>query len=103
MDYKRQQDKKEDFKKDMCNAFGIMRILGQCRELTKEEVKADKSCKVLEKSDDVVGLLSLFHNLCYGTDKKWYTRWIQLAQLRRAVNFSRQPIETIQQFATNFI
>ena len=62
MDYKRQLDKKEDFQKDKCKAFGI--TLGQCRQLTKEVAKADKSYKALEKSDDVVGLLGLLHGLC---------------------------------------
>ena len=61
MDYKRQLDQKEDFKKD--KAFGI--ILGQCGELTKEVVKADKSYKALEKSGDVAGLLRLLRDrLC---------------------------------------
>ena len=73
MDYKRQLDQKEDFLKDKCKAFGI--ILGQCRELTKEVVKADKSYKALEKSDDVAGLLRLLRDLSYGTDKKRYGRW----------------------------
>ena len=48
MDYKRQLDRKEDFQKDKCKASGI--VLGQCRELTKEVAKADKSYKALEKA-----------------------------------------------------
>ena len=80
--------------------FGI--ILGQCRELTKEVVKADKSYKALEKSDDVAGLLRLLRDLCYGTDKKRrYARWIQQAQPRRAVNFLQQHLETLQQFGAS--
>ena len=101
MDYKRQLDQKEDFEKDMCKAFGI--ILGQCRELTKEVVKSDKSYKALERADNVTGLLSLLRDLCYGTNKKRYARWIQQAQLRRTVNFSQQTTETIQQFGANFV
>ena len=46
LDYKRQLDKMGDYQKDKCKAFGI--ILGQCRELTREVVKADKSYKDLE-------------------------------------------------------
>ena len=41
LDYKRQQDKKDNHQKDKCKASGI--ILGQCKELTKEMVKSDKS------------------------------------------------------------
>ena len=101
LDYKRQLDKMEDYQKDKCKAFGI--ILGQCRELTREVVKADKSYKDLEKSDDVAGLLGLLHDLCYGTDKKRYEKWIQQAQFRRAVTFSQQPTKSLQKFATNFM
>ena len=70
MDYKRQLEKKEEFEKDKCKAFGI--IMGQCLELTKEVVKADKTFKVLEEADNVKGLLTLLRDLCYGTDKKRY-------------------------------
>ena len=43
LDYKRELDKKEDFQKDKCKAFGI--VFGQCRELTKEVISCDsQSC-----------------------------------------------------------
>ena len=100
MDYKRQLDKKEEYEKDKCKAFGI--IMGQCLELTKEVVKADKSFKVLEEADNVKGLLALLRDLCYGTDKKRYVCWIQQTQLRRAVTLTQQPTESLQRFATNF-
>ena len=79
LEYKRQLDRKEDFQKDKCKTFGI--VLGQCQELTKEVVKADKAYRTLERNDDVVGLFGLLRDLCYGTDKKRYVRWIQQAQL----------------------
>ena len=101
LDYKRQQDKKEDHQKDKCKAFGI--ILGQCKEMTKEVVKADRSFKSLEKADDVVGLLKLLRDVCYGTDKKRYIEWVRQAQLRRTVRFSQQYGESIQKYATNFL
>ena len=77
--------------------------MGQCLEMTKEVVKTDKSFKQLEADDDVKGLLGLLRDLCYGTDKKRYFRWIQQAQLRRAVTMTQQPTESIQRFATNFL
>ena len=78
MEYKRLLERKEDFQKDKCKAFGI--VLGQCRQLTKEVVKADKTFRAIEKADDVTGLLSIIRDLCYGTDKKRYVPWVQQAQ-----------------------
>ena len=101
MDNKRRLEKQETYMKEKCKAFGI--IMGQCLELTKEAVKSDKSFKKLEEEDDVKGLLGLLRDLCYGTDKKRYVRWIQQAQLRRAVTMTQQPAESIQRFATNFL
>ena len=101
MEYKRQLERKEDFQKDKCKAFGI--VLGQCQQLTKEVVKADKTFRALEKTDDVTGLLGILRDLCYGTDKKIYVRWVQQAQLQRAVTLGQEPTETLQQFATNFL
>ena len=66
-------------------------------------VKSDKSFKTLEEEDNVRGLLGLMRDLCYGTDKKRYARWIQQAQFRRAVMMTQQPTESIQRFATNFL
>ena len=71
--------------------------------MTKEVVKADKTFRTLERSDDVVGLLRILQDLCYGTDKKRYVQWVQQAQLRRAVTLAQRPTETLQQFATNFL
>ena len=59
--------------------------------MTKEVVKSDKSFKKLEEDDGVKGLLALLRDMCYGTDKKRYVRWIQQAQLRRAVTMTQQP------------
>ena len=101
MDCKRRLEKQETFEKDKCKAFGI--IMGHCLELTKEVVKSDKSFKALEEDDNVKGLLGLLRDLCYGTDKKRYVRWIQQAQLRRAVTMTQQPTEGLQRFATNFL
>ena len=91
----------EDFQKDKCKAFGI--VLGQCRQLTKEVVKADKTYRTIEKADDVTGLSSIIRDLCYGTDKKRYVRWVQQAQFRRALTMGQETTETLQQFATNFL
>ena len=57
LEYKRLLERKEDFQKDKCKTFGI--VLGQCRQLTKEVVKADKAFRAIEKVDDVTGLLSI--------------------------------------------
>ena len=100
MEYKRHLERIENFQKEKCKAFGI--ILGQCRELTKQVVKSDKNYRSLENADNVIGLLGLLRDLSYGTDKKRYVRWIQQAQLRRAVTFAQNPTETLQQFASNF-
>ena len=99
MDYKRRLEKQETYMKEKCMAFGI--IMGQCLQMTKEVVKTDKSFKKLEEEDDVKGLLGLLRDLCYGTDKKRYVRWIQQAQLRKAITLKQEPTESIQRFATN--
>ena len=57
LDYRRIQDKKDDHQKDKCKSFAI--IMGQCKTITKEVVKADKAYRTLERGDDVVGLLKL--------------------------------------------
>ena len=75
--------------------------MGQCLGLTKEVVKSDKGFRALEEDDNVKGLLGLLRDLCYGTDKKRYIlRWIQQAQLRRAVTMTQKPTESLQRFAT---
>ena len=101
LDYRRLQDKIEDHQKDKCKCFAI--IMGQCKSITKEVVKADKSYMTLERADDVVGLLQLLRGVCYGTDKKRYLSWIQQAQLRKTVNFAQHPGDSLQQYATNFL
>ena len=73
------------------------------REVTKSAIKLDPSFDLLEKKDDVVGLLSLIRNLSYGTDKKQYINWTQQAQLRRTIRFEQQPGESLQKFAANFL
>ena len=57
----------------------------------------------MEKEDDVVGLLNLIRDLCYGTDKKRYIGWSQQAHLRRTLRFEQQPGESLQEYATNFM
>ena len=95
------EEKIEQYEKDKCKAFGI--VMGQCLELTKEMVKTDKSFKDLEEADNVKGLLDLIRDLCYGTDKKRYIRWVQQAQLRKTVTMTQGPTESLQRFATNFL
>ena len=65
--------------------------MGQCKTITKEVVKADKPYRTLERADDVVGLLKLLREICYGTDKKRYLAWTQQAQLRKTVRYSQHP------------
>ena len=102
MDYKRRLEKQETYEKDKCKAFGI--IMGQCLELTKEALNWTRVSKAtLDEEDNVKGLLGLLHDLCYGTDKKRYVRWIQQAQLKQAVTMTQQPTESLQRFATNFL
>ena len=101
MDYKRRLEKIEQYERDKCKAFGI--VMGQCLDLTKEMVKTDKSYKDLEETDNVKGLLDLLRDLCYGTDKKRYIRWVQQAQLRKTVTMTQMPTESLQRFATNFL
>ena len=101
MDYKRVQDKKDEHQKNKCKCFGI--IMGQCKTITKDVAKADMSYRALERADDVIGILKLLREICYGTDRKRYLPWTQQAQLRKTVRFSQAPGETIQQFATNFV
>ena len=101
MDYKRRLEKIESYNKEKSRAFGI--IMGQCLGLTKEVVKSDKSFRTLEEDDNVKGLLGLLRDLCFGTDNKRYVRWIQQAQLRRAVTMKQEANESIQRFATNFL
>ena len=50
--------------------FGV--VLGQCKEGTKDLVKSDKSFKALQGKGDVIELINLIRDLCYGTDRKRY-------------------------------
>ena len=71
--------------------------------MTLSAIKSDKAFRKLEKKDDVVGLLDLIRDLCYGTDKKRYIGWSQQAHLRRTIRFEQQLGESLQKFATNFL
>ena len=84
-----------------CPSFGI--VLEQCKGITKSAVKADPSFDILERKDDVVGLLALIRNLCYGTDSKRYISWTQQALLRRTIGFYQLQGESIQNYAANFL
>ncbi len=101
LDYRRQQEKKDEYQKEKCKGFAI--IMGQCKTITKEVVKADKSYRTLERADDILGLLALLRSICYGTDKKRYLSWIQQAQLRKTVNYSQNTGDSLQQYATHFL
>ena len=101
IDYKYQKEEKREHKKNKEKMFGV--VLGQCKEGTKDLVKGDKSFKSLEKNGDVVELINLIRNLCYGTDKKRYIGGIQQAQLRKTVSFIQKEGESIQKFAVNFV
>ena len=86
IDYKYQKDEKWDHQRHKEKMFGV--VLGQCKEGTKDLVKGDRTFKSLEKGGDVVGLINLNQDLCYGTDKKRYPGWTQQAQLRRTVSYA---------------
>ena len=102
LDYNNQMKEKKVHNENKCKAFGI--ILGQCREITKNAVKSDPSFDNLERKDDVVGLLTLIRNLCYGTDSKRYISWTQeQALLRRTIGFMQLPGESIQSYAANLL
>ena len=94
LDYNAQKKEMKLHSKNKCKAFGI--ILGQCREMTLNAIKANKLFRELEKKDDVVGLLDLIRDLCYGTDKKRYMGWSQQAHLKRTIRFEQQPGESLQ-------
>ena len=87
LDYISQKKEKKLHKENKCKAFGI--TLEQCRELTKVAIKSNRSFNALEKEDNVVGLLNLIRDLCYGTDKKRYIGWSQQAHLWRTVCFEQ--------------
>ena len=57
--------------------FGV--VLGQCKEGRKDLIKSDKAFGALQKAGDVVGLINLVRDLCYGTDRKRYIGWTQQA------------------------
>ena len=75
LDYISQKKEKKLHNENKCKASGII-LLEQCREMTKSAVKSDKSFGSLEKADDVVGLLNLIRDLCYGTNKKRCWKYI---------------------------
>ena len=62
IDCKMQQEKRDKHQTDKFKCFGI--ILGECKDLTKEVAKADKSFRGLERADDVVDLLKLLGEIC---------------------------------------
>ena len=93
LDYMRHKKEMKLHSENKCKPFGI--ILEQCREMTKSAVKSDKLFGSLEKADNVVGLLNLIRDLCYGTDKKRYIGWTKQAQLRRTIQLEQQPGESL--------
>ena len=70
IDYKYQKDEKRDHQKNKERMFGV--VLGQCKEGTKDLVKSDKSFEALQRKGDVIKLINLIRDLCYGTDRKRY-------------------------------
>ena len=81
--------------------FGVM--IGQCKEGTKDLVKSDKTFAALQRKGDVVELINLIRDLCYGTDRKTYLGWTQQAQLRKTVNYMQQDSESVQKYSVNFL
>ena len=78
-------------------------VIGQCKEGTKDLVKSDKKFATLQRKGDVVELINLIRDLCYGTDGKTYIGWTQQAQLRKTVNYMQQEGESLQKFSVNFL
>ena len=101
IDYKYQKEEKRDHQRNKEKMFGV--VLGQCKEGTKDLLKSDKTFGGLQKAGDVVGLINLIRDLCYGTDRKGYIGWTQQAQLRKTVNFIQQEGESLQKFSVNFL
>ena len=101
IDYKYQKDEKREHQKNKEKMFGI--VLGQCKDGTKDLVKADKAFASLQKKGDVIGLINTIRDLSYGTDRKTYVGWTQQAQLRKTVNFMQQDGESVQKFSVNFL
>ena len=101
IDYRYQKEEKRDHQKNKEKMFGV--ILGQCKEGTKDLLKGDKAFASLQKKGDVVGLINLIRDLCYGTDRKTYVGWTQQAQLRKTVNFMQQEGESMQKYSVNFL
>ena len=79
IDYKYQKEEKRDHQRNKEKMSGV--VLGQCKEGTKDLAKSDKTFQALQKDGDVVGLINLIQDLCYGTDRKRYPGWTQQAQL----------------------
>ena len=101
LDYNSQMKDKKTHNENKCKAFGI--VLEQCKDITKSAVKADPTFDNLERKDDVVGLLALIRNLCYGTDSKRYISWTQQALLKRTIGFGQLPGESLQKYAANLL
>ena len=101
IDYRYQKDEKRDHQKNKERMFGV--VLGQCKEGTKDLVKSDKSFEALQRKGNVIELINLIRDLCYGTDRKRYVGWTQQAQLRKTVSFLQQDGESLQKFSVNFL
>ena len=101
IDYRYQTEEKRDHQKNKEKMFGV--VIGQCKEGTKDLVKSDKKFATLQRKGDVVELINLIRDLCYGTDRKTYIGWTQQAQLRKTVNYMQQEGESIQRFSVNFL
>ena len=61
INYKDQRDEKREHKQNKEKMFGV--VLGQCKEGTKDLVKADKTFKSLERNGDVIELINLCRSL----------------------------------------
>ena len=101
LDYNSQMKDKKTHNENKCKAFGI--VLEQCKDIMKSAVKVDPTFEILERKDNVVGLLALIRNLCCGTDSKRYISWTQQALLRRTIGFAQLPGETLQKYAMDFL
>ena len=62
LDYNTQMKEKKIHTDNKCKTFGI--VLEQCREVTKSAIKSDPSFDILEKKNNVVGLLDLISGAC---------------------------------------
>jgi hypothetical protein len=98
---KHQLDKEEQYKSEKAKVFRI--IISQCQPGMKHKVEALTDYKILEKNDDVVGLLKRMRELVYSTTGQQYEYWTMQSTIRTLVNMKQHPNESVNGFSKKFI